>query len=413
MLLKLTLLSPFPHSFFMTTITRIKFISVLLILVFFATNAQSQSSPTNESTTIPPKKERTLLPFNVKQPAAPEPEPKKEEAGKVLEKVEEKGIVTAPVTAAPPPPPAPATAGKEMTPAEKEAHVKLLQQIIGQAIKQCQSYNQIFRDLSAEETRTSEIMQGDKIKQKKVVVTEMVVYQSRFTPQIAYEFRNAKIVNDKELKVDEKHLEKLFKKLTTVKEPSQELEILNDEGFQHDLEVGGHFYGLTLFQWREMMDWALPDVGFELIGREKIDGKDVIAVYFDQQRTNKNLEWQLPKNAGLSKHAQKTMGILYFDPSTLQIRRAIRELHLLAPGEKKYFRIWKQTLNFKPSTYGILVPSEFVAEYFYNFSREKDGSITTARTGRLTSSFGEFKQFNVTSEEEKNKKVVKPLDSPQ
>ena len=394
----------------MINTTRVQYLSGFLSLIFLVSNVHSQSNPANENTP-PPKKEFPLFLFNMKPFATLEP--KKETDVKMAEKVEEKVLSAPPIAVAVSNVPPPAKAEKVMSAAEKEVHVKLLQQIISQATKQCNTYNQVFRDLSSEETRTSELMDGDKIKQKKVVATELVVYQSRLSQQIAYEFRNAKVVNNKELKVDEKHLEKLFKKLTAAKETRQELEILNNEGFQHDLEIGGHFYGLTLFQWREVMDWALPDVGYELIGREKIDGKDVIAVYFEQLRTNKNLEWNLPKNAGLSKHAQKTVGFLYLDASNFQIRRAIRELHLLAPGEKQHFRVWKQTMNYKPSNYGIMVPSEFVAEYFYHFAREKDGSISTQRTGRLTSSFGEFKQFNVTSEEEKNKKVVNPQASPQ
>lgn len=318
--------------------------------------------------------------------------------------ITKKEIVPAPTpTPEPAKPPAPI-----LSPEERKARLELLQKILKQAQKQCNLYNETFRDLSVEETRISELMEGNKTKLKRTVMTELVVYQSRLDELMAYEFRTAKKVDNKALKVDEKRLETLFQKLLSATTTREELDLLNDEGFLHDLLIGGHFYGLTLFQFREIMPWALPDVGFEIAGRDKIDGKEVVVVYFEQLQKNEKLEWKLPSNRGFELAQQRTRGLLYFDVNTFQLRRAERELNLVYTTEKAPVRVWRQELNYKESAYGILVPAKFIAEYYYTFTRAKDGQLRPELSGRLTSTFGEFKRFTVSSEEEKKKTLLKP-----
>jgi hypothetical protein len=54
----------------------------------------------------------------------------------------------------------------------------------------------------------------------------------------------------------------------------------------------------------------------------------------------------------------------------------------------------------------ILVPRKFVYDFYYHLTRQKDGRVWPLRTGRLTSEFGTFKRFDVTSEEHDKKTVI-------
>lgn len=291
---------------------------------------------------------------------------------------------------------------------EKKARMERLGRIIGGAIKQTSRYNETFRNLSAEETRLSELIDlTGAVKQKRRVVCDLVVYQSRLDPAMAYEYRNAKIVDGKEVKQDEKHLEKFFQKLLKADSVRSELNLMNQESFQHDLNLGGNFYGLTLFQWREILDWAWPFVGYDLIGQETIKGRKAYVVLFHQLRTNERLEWLLPKGLGLERASQFTQGRLWLDQETLQILQAERALTLLFPGQKEPVLIWRQSMFYKPSPHAIQVPDKFISEYFYHLVRTREGTVRTILSGRLTSEFGEFKRFDVSSEEQEKKTVIK------
>lgn len=313
----------------------------------------------------------------------------------------------------PPEKPAAVPATPPLSAEERKARLELLTAILTTAANQAFKYNQTFRDLSAEETRLSErIDRQGEVKQQRRVVCDLVVYQSRLDPEMAYEYRSAKTVDGKPVKQDEKHIEKFFQKLLKAKSTRVELDLMNEESFQHDLELGGAFYGLTLSQWREVMKWALPDVGFEILGREIIEGKQTVAIFYRQLRPNKQLEWRLPKGIGFEKAQQFSRGRLWLDVETMQIRRAERELTLLFPGEKQVVTVWRQTMSYKQSLHGIYVPDKFLIEYLYHIERGKDGLLTSALSGRMTSVFGEFKRFDVTSEEQEKKTILKDEEKP-
>lgn len=321
---------------------------------------------------------------------------------------------TEPAAAAPKSLPAPVTPPAPLLSAEeRKARSVLLTQILSLAVPQTQKYNQSFRDLSAEEIRVSERFdRKGETKQQRRIICDLVVYQSRLEPTLVYEYRSAKTVDGKAIKQDEKHLEKFFQKLLKAKTTKAELDLMNEEGFQYDLPLGGSFYGLTLFQWREILPFALADVGFEVPGREIVEGKETVVIFYRQLRVNPKLEWHLPKGLGLERGQQFVRGRLWLDAVTMQIWRGERELTLLLPGEKEVVPMWRQTMSYKTSPYGIFVPQKFVAEYLYFIERGKDGHLASTLSGRLTSEFGEFKRFDVTSEEQDKKTILKDEPKP-
>jgi hypothetical protein len=318
--------------------------------------------------------------------------------------------VPAPVAApavrvSPPPPP--------LSPEERNARIAVLSKIITAANIEAERYNKLFRDLSAEETRLSErFSEKGEVKQTRKVVCEVVVYQSRLSERMAYEYRSAKSIDGKPQKLDEKRIEKFFQKLLKADSVKAELDLINQEGFQHDLSLGSSFYGMTLHQWREIEPWALADVGYQVMGREMLNGSETVVVAYQQTRPNERLKWDMPLSFGFASVGQNVRGRLWLDSNSLQIRQGEREMWVTLSNAQSPIRIWRQTMQYKPSPYGIWVPRKFVSEFFYHIERSKEGLVTVTQTGRLTSEYGEFKRFDVTSEEQEKKTILKEPISP-
>lgn len=321
---------------------------------------------------------------------------------------------TAPVASASNPTPAPAAPKPPaLSPEERKARVALLNQILSDAMLEAGKYNKLFRDLSAEETRLSERF-NDKgeVEFTRKVSCDLVVYQSRLSETMGYEYRQAKAINGKAQKIDEKNITKFFQKLLKASSVQRELDLINEVGFQYDLPLGASFYGLTLFQWREIEPWAIQDVGFDVLGREFLDGVETVVLYYQQTQTNSRLEWELPGGFGFAKPEQRVRGRLWLDIKNMQIRQGEREMWVKLAANQEPLRIWRQTLSYKPSLYGVWVPRKFVSDFYFRITRNKDGSLTAAQSGRLTSEYGEFKRFDVTSEEQEKKTILKEPAKP-
>jgi hypothetical protein len=293
--------------------------------------------------------------------------------------------------------------------AEANKARETLNRFLSVARQRTEEYNTLFRDLATEEKRTSMLFKrsGEEAQQS-LVVCEFVVYQSRIDPNLAFEYRIAKSVNGKSVSGQEKRMMKLFENLAKAETALKERELINKESFNHD-KVDIVFYGTAIYQWRELMEYALDSVEIVFVGIEKIDGQETVALNFQQTTRDEQLEWKQPPR--LEKREQRVRGKLWLDASTAQIRRAERELRLIMPGSPNPVTLWKHTFEYTKSDLGILVPKRFVYDLFFDFRRNDDGNVESFRTGRLISEFGTFQRFTVSSSEEEKKTIIK--DKPQ
>jgi len=284
-----------------------------------------------------------------------------------------------------------------------------LNRFLSIARKRAEEYNTLFRDLTAEEKRTSTLFKrsGEEVDQREVIC-EFVVYQSRVDPNLAFEYRIAKSVDGKGVAGQEKRVMKLFENLTKAETVLKERELINKESFSHD-KIGFVFYGTAIYQWRELMEYARDSVEIGYAGIEKIDGQETVALNFEQTVRNERLEWNAPLQ--LNHFEQRARGKLWLDARTAQIRRAEREIRLIMPGAPNPVPLWKQTFDYAESDLGILVPKRFVYDLFFDFRRNTDDAVESFQTGRLISEFGTFQRFTVTSSEQEKKTIIK--DKPQ
>src|SRR5262245_49112896 len=131
-----------------------------------------------------------------------------------------------------------------------------LNRFLSAARERAEEYNTLFRDLATEEKRISvpfkKTVEED---ERREVICEFVVYQSRIDPNLAFEYRSVKSVDGKRVSGQEKRVMKLFENLTKAKTPLEERELINKESFSQD-KIGFVFYGTVIYQWRELMEYA-------------------------------------------------------------------------------------------------------------------------------------------------------------
>jgi len=287
--------------------------------------------------------------------------------------------------------------------------LEALNKFLTVARQRAEEYNTLFRDLATEEKRISIPfnMSGEEAERREVIC-EFVVYQSRIEPNLAFEYRSAKSVDGKRVSGQEKRMIKLFENLTKAKTHGEERELINKESFGYD-KVGFVFYGTVIYQWRELMEYAANSVVIEFAGIEKIDGQEMAVLNFQQTSPNERLEWLTPPRfKGLG---QRVSGKLWLDARTAQIRRAERELRLIMPGAPNPVTLWNQTFDYAKSDLGILVPKRFVYDQFFDFRPTINDGVKSFQTGRLISEFGTFQRFTVTSSEAEKKTIIN--DKPQ
>jgi hypothetical protein len=292
----------------------------------------------------------------------------------------------------------------DKTAAEIKAR-EILKELLILARKRAEEYNAAFRDLATEEKRTSIVFKksGEEAERREVIC-EFVVYQSRIDPTLGFEYRNAKSVNGKPLSGQEKRLMKLFEDLAKAGTVFEERRLINRESLSHD-KLEFSFYGTAIYQWRELMEYAQDSVEIAYAGPEKIDEQETIALNFQQTIRNERLEWLPPERFRWME--QRVRGRLWLDARTMRIRRAERELRLIAPNSPDPVRLWRQTFEYAQSDLGVLVPKRFIYDLFFDFRRNNEGKAESFRTGRLISEFGTFRRFTVSSSEEEKKTIIK------
>ncbi|HEU0178858.1 MAG TPA: hypothetical protein VFV58_31730 [Blastocatellia bacterium] len=289
--------------------------------------------------------------------------------------------------------------------AEEAKAREYLNKLLSVARQRAEEYNTLFRDLATEEKRTSILFKKSGAEaERKEVICEFVVYQSRVDPNLGFEYRNVKSVDGKPVSGQEKRVMKLFDTLSKAETALKERELINNESFSHD-KIGFSFYGTAIYQWRELMDYARDSVEIGYEGTEKIDEQETVVLNFQQTTRNERLEWTPPLHYRWLE--QRARGRLWLDARTAQIRRAERELRLIVPDAPNPVPLWKQTFYYSQSDLGILVPKRLIYDLFFDFRRNSDGNVESFRTGRLISEFGTFQRFTVSSSEEEKKTIIK------
>ena len=284
-----------------------------------------------------------------------------------------------------------------------------LADVLAAAQQSARVYNQIFRDLTATETRATELFErGGEPDGQRVTMADLIVYQSRFDERTIYECRLFTSIDGKAVNVSEQALRNFFEKATRVKALEQERALFREKNKEHAYHY--YFYHRTLNPaWMAQPEWR-DRLEFSLAGREQIEGRETVVVVFRQKEAapieaNDLARRQLRgdfKNGLLRWH-----GRLWVDVTTGHLWRIEKEGVLEYADTPTPLVMMGEVLEFMPSAYGIHVPKRFVADWNFHAWRAKDGQRRLARRVRFTDKYSAFRRFATSGQERNHKEIVK------
>jgi len=279
-------------------------------------------------------------------------------------------------------------------PAPPELGPAELQELIRRAALSVGAYQTKFKDLTAEEDQKVEEydVQG-KVEKQRRIESDLFIYQSQLDPSQMVEYRDVKAVDGKPIKKREARLVNLFNRSAKSASVKKELDRINQESRRYDLSFS--VYGLTLHPGMSLSENVRDAFRYAYVGREQLDGHDVIVVDYQQvsQTPHINVTLKLPTPLKGSEAFHR--GRLWLDAETAQIRREIREFTLQPPSVNRPLVFFRYEFEYADSRFGFLTPKRIVIT---NNTRGRTGADKTPELllgGRITFEYGAFTRFDV------------------
>lgn len=267
--------------------------------------------------------------------------------------------------------------------------------LVTRHVANARAYDAAFRNLTAEETKISEEFERDgRLKQRRVTVSDLVVYQSPRDQLDTTEYRDIRSVDGKPIEKRGQRALELFGRVSQAKSLEQELELIDRESQRFELHY--RVVGSTVHQVIGTPQ-ARIDIAFHWAGRERIGDHEVNVIDYEQ-RQNQSLD---AYHAGMGVTAMSGRGRLWLDAETAQLRRARWELVGQHPAFPDPLVLIRSVHDYTDSRLGILVPARIVFEWFESARwtpKSKQPPMFTL-VARTAFTYGAFRKFEVTTQE--------------
>jgi hypothetical protein len=270
-------------------------------------------------------------------------------------------------------------------------------------------YIQSFRNLIAEEAKTIETFdENGQLERRRVVVSDLIVYEARQKVGELREYRNVRTVDGKEIEKRDKRAVRLFEKLADADSLEEELERIGKESLRYD--VGISYNGFTLFQAGILADNVRSSFVFEIAGGETMDGGETIVLNFRQASANPNLNVQIKAPDYMKLETPLYRGTLWLDARSKKIRQLRQELIGISPLVAEPLIILREEFFYRPADdFKILLPTKIVIENFgfkvtksvrMLLQKNVKVKLDTFLKTRYALEYKNFKRFDVKAEAE-------------
>ena len=270
-----------------------------------------------------------------------------------------------------------------------------LERFLDAALIRTNEYTASFRDLTAEEKQSVELYDTrGKLIRRREIVSDFIVYQSRFDKGVAAEYRNVREVDKVVVPGREERVLRLFKRLATSSNVNQELELISGEASRYDLNYS--IQGYTLKEGLPLQKEVRSVFTFEIESGEQVDGHETVVIKYTQRAQSPELkvDLRLPSLPKASESSYR--GRLWLDARTAQIRREERELVLAIPQVKEPLVLIRQEFHYTASQFDILVPKRIMLTTLGSVKLDADRVSSSTLGGRMVFEYGTFSRFNVT-----------------
>lgn len=281
-----------------------------------------------------------------------------------------------------------------------------LKSFLTAATAKTSEYSSVFKNLKAEEIKTFETFDKEvKIKKRKTILSDLIVYEPETGEGKLGEFRNVREVDGKKIKNSDKRTIKLFSELANAKSFAEELKKLNKESSRYDESLS--VYGFALTQLVPLSSNIISSFKFEETGRETIEGRDAVKLNFQQTSINPDINLKI--NAPGYFEIARTLyrGTVWLDLKNHRILRLITELTAESAKFTEPFVTLRQEYYYQPGDFEIYLPRKIIVE---NYTPQDDKNVKLQlKAGnvklrsllqtRLIMEYKNFSKFNVAVEQ--------------
>ena len=271
------------------------------------------------------------------------------------------------------------------------------------ATEKTSEYSNVFKNLTVEEIKTFETFDSDgKMKNRKKILSDLIVYEPENNKGNLGEFRNVREVDGKKIKNSEKRTVKIFAELANAKSFAEELKKLNKESSRYDENLS--FYGISFTQPVPLASGLISSFEFKETGRENIEGKEASVIKFQQTSVNPNINFNIKAPDYFEISNTFYRGTIWLDLKNHRILKLITELTAESAKFTEPFVTLRQEYYYQPGDFEIYLPRKIVSE---NFTPQDDKDVKLLlKTGkaqlrpllqtRLIMEYKNFSKFDVT-----------------
>jgi hypothetical protein len=252
-------------------------------------------------------------------------------------------------------------------------------------------YSDTFKDLTAVETRTSEVLNKDgTIDKRRMVIADFYVYPLRFRSGAVYEYRITRQVDGKAAGNPTDEAMKLFRALAKAKTVEQEIDAINEQNFRHVVRFV--MLGLAVSSVWPVHPDQQQHFTFAHGGREQLDGRDVVVLTYEAKSfraPGSRVMLESFKNPRTS-----SRGRVWLDANDWSFRRWVDDSLVVDDDITTPMVQMHKEADYESSAIGV-VPKRIAIEVFV---KSNDKKLPLLRpTVRQIFTYEAFKRFDVSA----------------
>lgn len=268
-----------------------------------------------------------------------------------------------------------------------------LERLLDEAHARTVEYTEVFKDLMVEERQSTELYDsGGMLARKRLIVSDLVVYQSWLDNKTMVEYRNVREVDGVPVSNQQQRAMNLTERLVKVDSVSKELDRIDREASRYDLNYS--VKGYTLNQGMALQKEVRDAFDFQIAGRETIEGREVIILNYVQTAQHPKIKFKLslPK---VKSSEPLYKGRLWLDAKTAQLWREERQILVRLPKFADPVPVIRFEFQYAQSKFKILVPQRITFTTLGSIRKVEGDAPVLSPGGRVKFEYGTFENFDV------------------
>ena len=279
-----------------------------------------------------------------------------------------------------------------------------LEDTLRQADKRRQEYVESFRDLTAVETRVTEIFdENGRVRKQRSIVSDFLVYPSRFEKGAVSEYRIVREVDGRVVRNPAQNAIELFRELAKARTLERESARLMEQNVKHML--GYAVWGMTLQPFGVVRESERAKFTFRLVSGERFNGRDVIVVGYELKELQRpEAFFRVIGNGRLYPRFRnpriESRGFASLDPEDSRIWRIEDDTLIVDDDIATPLVVSRRVIEYQPSALGLPLPAR-IETYIYDKvighdrKNRRSRQVGVRLMARIVNTYADFKRFDV------------------